>query len=61
MPEDPEFCDEHVDWQSDWLAERTNHLIGHGYQVLHVGQETTHGPTGEPWQRTTAVLGKPAD
>jgi hypothetical protein len=44
---------------SDDLDERVNHLIGHGWKVLHVGQETTDGMGGEPWQRTTVVLGEP--
>ena len=36
-----------------------NHLMNeHGLACLHVGQETTHGGDGLPWQSTVAVFGK---
>jgi hypothetical protein len=36
-----------------------NHLIKeHGLQCLHIGQETTHGPGGNPWHSTVAVFGR---
>ena len=40
-----------------WLDIQVNHLLGHGYKILHTGQETTSDPDGNPWQRTTVVLG----
>jgi hypothetical protein len=39
------------------LAAQTNHLLGHGATLLHVGQETATTVDGEPWQHTVAVLG----
>ncbi len=36
-----------------------NHLMKeHGLACLHVGQETVHGPGGNPWHSTVAVFGK---
>lgn len=48
------------DWD-DRLAESSNHIISeHGWELLHVGQQTgTSGDTGEPIQRTTVILGEP--
>ena len=44
------------------LTQQANHLIGHGWRVLHIGQETTtDGATGDPVQRTTIVLGEPEE
>ena len=43
---------------SDSVAERINHFLGHGYKLLHVGQQTETGPDGDPWQTTVAVLAK---
>jgi|SoiMethySBSTD1v2_1073268.scaffolds.fasta_scaffold3386471_1 hypothetical protein len=35
-----------------------NHYLEHGYELLHVGQQTSLDSSGHPWQRTVAVLGK---
>jgi hypothetical protein len=43
---------------SDYFAEHVNHLLSHGYRLLHVGQDTTWSNDGAPIQRTTAVLGR---
>ena len=41
------------------LAESINHYIEqHGYKLLHVGSQTSHGPDGTPWHDTIALLGK---
>ena len=40
------------------LGEQINHYLGHGYKLLHVGQQTTTGGDGKPWQSTIAILGK---
>ena len=48
-------------YSDDHLTYDTNHLIAaHGWVVLHVGQETTRDGDGNPWHRTTIVLGEPA-
>jgi hypothetical protein len=40
------------------LAASINHYVQeHGYQLLHVGQETTRDENGKPWQFTVAVMG----
>jgi hypothetical protein len=41
------------------LDDQINHYINkHQYHLLHVGQETTYGEEGTPWQSTVAVLGR---
>ena len=41
------------------MEEKINHVLAHGYKVLHIGQETVNGGlNGEPWQETVAFLGK---
>jgi hypothetical protein len=43
---------------SEDITDGINHFIeAHGYRLLHVGTETSHGPNGEPWHNTVAVLG----
>src|SRR5262245_61197952 len=40
------------------LAKSINHYLEkHGYQLLHVGTETTTDQDGNPWHCTIAVLG----
>lgn len=52
-----EHCAERVG--GEHFATSVNHYIAeHDYQILHVGTQTSHGPTGEPWHNTVAVLGK---
>lgn len=47
-------------YNDDHLTADANHLIqAHGWQLLHVGQDTTTDADGNPWQRTTMVLGEP--
>lgn len=47
--------------ESGRLAETVNHYLeSHGYTLLHVGTETSHGSDGSPWHATAAVLGKQA-
>jgi hypothetical protein len=43
------------------LASMTNQMIEHGWQVLHVGQESMTNDQGELLQRTTVVMGQPED
>ena len=52
-----EHCTERVG--GEHFAASVNHYIAeHDYQILHVGTQTSHGPNGEPWHNTVAVLGK---
>jgi hypothetical protein len=46
---------------SDTIADAINHYIGHGFRLLHIGQETILDSDGEPAQRTVALLGKSWD
>ena len=42
----------------DSVTEGINHYIEeHGYQLLHVGTQTSHAADGQPWHSTVAVLG----
>lgn len=51
-----EHCNEKIGHER--FAESINHYIEqHGYKLLHVGTETTHGDEG-PWHSTVAILGK---
>jgi hypothetical protein len=40
------------------FEENVNHYLGHGYKLLHVGQETGRDDRDQPFQITAAVLGK---
>lgn len=51
-------CDYWVDG-SQKFDEGVNHYVQeHGYKLLHVGSESSHGDNGI-WNSTVAVLGKP--
>ena len=53
-----EHCGASVGAFGDSIAESINHYIEeHGYRLLHVGPQTTHGSDGKPWHMTVAVLG----
>ena len=39
------------------MEKKINHVLSHGYKVLHIGQETIE-VDGQPWQETVAFLGK---
>ncbi len=39
------------------MEKKINHVLSHGYKVLHIGQETVE-VDGKPWQETVAFLGK---
>jgi hypothetical protein len=44
-------------FDSEGLAGSINHYISeHGYELMHVGQQTDHDQQGNPWQSTVAVL-----
>jgi hypothetical protein len=40
------------------MEEKINHVLSHGYKILHIGQETTESSRGDLWQNTVAILGK---
>ncbi len=40
------------------MEEKINHVLSHGYKILHIGQETSRADTGDLWQTTVAILGK---
>jgi hypothetical protein len=42
----------------DHFEQMCNHLLKHGLECLHVGQETHRTANGKPWQSTIAVFGK---
>jgi hypothetical protein len=41
----------------DRFAESINHYLGHGYHIVHVGQETVRDDSGALRQSTVAILG----
>jgi hypothetical protein len=42
----------------DYFVRAVNHYLGHGFKILHVGQESDFTDKGEVWQMTVAVLSK---
>jgi hypothetical protein len=43
--------------ERSYLATAMSHLLSsHDGKIRHVGQQTTVGPDGVPWQQTTAIL-----
>lgn len=55
-----EHCTSAVILGIEKFTEGINHYIHkHGYQLLHVGQQTTHDSDGKPWHTTVAILGTP--
>jgi hypothetical protein len=40
------------------MEQKINHVLSHGYKILHIGQETSTSDSGAPWQETVAILGK---
>ena len=58
-PEDsPEFLFANPD---DVGAQVSHYMEVHGYELLHVGQQTGRDQAGNPWQTTVAVVGKPRE
>ena len=56
-----EHCDRPLDnWGQDGFVAATNHYLEeHGYELLHVGQETERELSGNTLQTTVAILGRP--
>ena len=54
-----EHCPKSIGGSANDFGESINHYVKeHGYQLLHVGQETDQDG-GELWHHTAAVLGMP--
>lgn len=51
-------CDMFIDGTNDFDGGVNHYIQEHGYKLLHVGTETSHGDEGY-WSSTVAVLGKP--
>ncbi len=52
-------CNDAVGGAWDMLVtDNINHYItAHGYRLLQIGSQTSHGPDGKPWQSTVAIVG----
>lgn len=58
-PEDsPEFLFTNPD---DVGAQVSHYMEIHGYELLHIGQQTGRDQAGNPWQTTVAIVGKPRE
>ena len=44
------------------VGAQVNHYMEvHGYELLHVWQQTGRDQAGNPWQTTVAIVGKPRE
>ena len=50
-------CPHCPDHPSVDLGDQINHYLKHGYELLHVGSETTRADDGSLWHTTVATLG----
>lgn len=49
---------------ADWTADihvLINHYLEHGYELIHVGSQTSRDAEGAPSHKTVAVLGRTSD
>ena len=52
-------CREHLRVEPGMrIEEAINHLLTHGYQLLHIGSEWSEDSSGKSISHTVAVLGK---
>ena len=42
-------------------AQVSHYMEVHGYELLHIGQQTGRDQAGNPWQTTVALVGKPRE
>ena len=56
--ESPDFLDSNPD---DVAAQISHYMEVHGYELIHVGQQTGRDQAGNPWQTTVAIVGKPRE
>ena len=54
----PDFLDTAPE---DVGAQINHYLEVHGYELIHVGQQTGRDQAGHPWQMTVAIVGKPRE
>jgi len=58
----PEDSPEYLDSEPENVAAQISHYVEmHGYELLHVGQQTGRDQAGHPWQTTVAIVGKPRE
>ena len=51
-----------LDTAPEDVAAQVNHYIEvHGYELLHIGQQTGRDQAGNPWEMTVALVGKPRE
>jgi hypothetical protein len=50
-------CSTFLDGNRDF-DDAVNHVLGHGWKLLHVGSEVGDGSDGKPVHFTVAVLGR---
>jgi len=58
----PEDSPDFLDTAPEDVGAQINHYLEvHGYELLHVGQQTGRDQAGHPWQMTVAVVRKPRE
>ena len=58
----PKDSPDYLDSAPDDVGAQINHYLEvHGYELIHVGQQTGRDQAGHPWQTTVAVVGKPRE
>ena len=50
-------CREHIDIHGDTIDRAINHVLDHGWQLLHVGSERGSDEDGKSVSHTVAILG----
>jgi hypothetical protein len=52
-----ERCSARIDGINDFAGAVNHYVADHGYEILHIGQETARDADGKLWQKTVTVLG----
>ena len=52
-------CEGDIRGRGEQIDDAINHLLTHGWRLLHVGAEWDQDETGESCSHTVAILGKP--
>ncbi|MCY4497232.1 MAG: hypothetical protein OXC14_08100 [Rhodospirillaceae bacterium] len=53
-------CGEVLDIRDDTIDHAINHVLGHGWKLLHVGSEQGDDEYGRFFSHTVAILGRPS-
>ena len=53
-------CGEILDIRGDTIDHAINHVLGHGWRLLHVGSERGDDADGRSVSHTVAILGRPS-